>query len=168
MVGEVLSGGNDRIASIYTGPSFVLAYIPESYLFDVEEGQKVSVKTRGQTIVGDVEKVLPVTEALPPEFQLPNRARGRGQLVRIALLDKAEFPIDQKAHVSGCLFENCKTGVSGAFKAATPALQRFAETAGRMIGGLKDFAVALARDAIATTASAETGHARQGVSPTPR
>jgi hypothetical protein len=167
-VGEVLSGANDRIASIYTGPSFVLAYIPESYLFDVEEGQKVAVKARGQTIVGDVEKVLPVTEALPPEFQLPNRARGRGQLVRIALPGKAEFAMDQKAHVSGCLFENCKTGVSAAVKAATPALQRFADTAGRMIGGLKDFAVALGRDAITTPASAETAHARQGVSPTPR
>jgi multidrug resistance efflux pump len=168
MVGEVLSGGNDRIASIYTGPSFVLAYIPESYLFDVEEGQKVAVKTRGQTIVGDVEKVLPVTEALPPEFQLPNRARGRGQLVRIALLDKAQFPIDQKAHVTGCLFENCKTGVSGAVKAATPALRSFADTAGRMIGGLKDLAVALGRDAIATSAFAETADPREDASPTAR
>jgi multidrug resistance efflux pump len=165
MVGEVLSGGNDRIASIYTGPSFVLAYIPESYLFDVEEGQKVSVKTRGQTIVGDVEKVLPVTEALPPEFQLPNRARGRGQLVRIALLDKAEFPIDQKARVTGCLFESCRTSVSAAVKAATPALRSFAETADRMVAGLRDFVAALAQDAIAPSASAETARAREGVSP---
>src|SRR5262245_15624344 len=168
MVGEVLSGANDRITSIYTGPSFVLAYIPESYLFDVTEGEKVAVKARGQTIVGDVEKVLPVTEALPPEFQLPNRARGRGQLVRIALPGKAEFAMDQKGHVSGCLFENCKTGVSGAVKAATPALQRFADTAGRMIGGLKDLAVALGRDAIATPASAETADARERASPAPR
>ena len=143
----------------------MLAYIPESYLFDVEEGQKVTVKTRGQTIVGDVEKVLPVTEALPPEFQLPNRARGRGQLVRIALLDKAEFPIDQKAHVSGCLFENCKTGVSGAVKGATLVLRGFAETAGRVVAGLKDFVVALGQDAIALSASAETARVREGVSP---
>ena len=153
MAGEVLSGGNDRIANIYTGPSFVLAYIPESYLFDVEEGQKVSVKTRGQTIVGDVEKVLPVTEALPPEFQLPNRARGRGQLVRIALLDKVEFPIDQKAHVSGCMFDSCKRGVSGAVGAATPALRSVADAAGRMVGRLRDSAVAPAQGAIATSAT---------------
>ena len=81
MVGEVLNGANDRITSIYTGPSFVLAYIPESYLFDVTEGVKVAVMARGQTVVGDVEKVLPVTEALPPEFQLPKsdaRARPAG------------------------------------------------------------------------------------------
>jgi multidrug resistance efflux pump len=167
MAGEVLSGGNDRIANIYTGPSFVLAYIPESYLFDVEEGQKVSVKTRGQTIVGDVEKVLPVTEALPPEFQLPNRARGRGQLVRIALLDKVEFPIDQKAHVSGCMFDSCKRGVSGAVGAATPALRSVADAAGRMVGRLRDFAVAPAQGAIATSASMPA-NVRKGISPTPR
>jgi multidrug resistance efflux pump len=165
MVGEVLSGGSDRIASVYTGSSFVLAYIPESYLFDVTEGQKVAVKSRGQTIVGDVEKVLPVTEALPPEFQLPNRVRGRGQLVRIALLDKAEFAIDQKARVTGCLFESCRTGLSGAVKAVAPALQRFADTAGRMGRGLKDFAVALFKDAIAKSASAETADAQKGISP---
>ena len=64
MGGAVLSGGKDRIANIYTGPSFVLAYIPESYLFDVEEGQKVAVKARGQMVAGYIEKVLPVTEAL--------------------------------------------------------------------------------------------------------
>src|SRR6266478_124298 len=63
MVGEVLSGGKDRIAHIYTGSTFVLAYIPESYLFDVEEGQKVAVKARGQTVAWYIGKVLPVTEA---------------------------------------------------------------------------------------------------------
>jgi multidrug resistance efflux pump len=94
MVGEVLSGGKDRIANIYTGPSFVLAYIPESYLFDVEEGQKVAVKARGQTVAGHIEKVLPMTEALPPEFQLPNKTRGRGQLVQVALSDGNAFAID--------------------------------------------------------------------------
>ena len=165
MVGEVLSGGSDRIASIYTGPSFVLAYIPESYLFDVTEGQKVAVKARGQTIVGDVEKVLPVTEALPPEFQLPNRVRGRGQLVRIALLDKADFAIDQKARVSGCWFESCRTGLSVAVKGAAAALQSFAGAAGRVGKGLTDFAVALFKDALAKPAVAGTADAQEGLAP---
>jgi multidrug resistance efflux pump len=165
MVGEVLSGGSDRIASIYTGPSFVLAYIPESYLFDVTEGQKVAVKARGQTIVGDVEKVLPVTEALPPEFQLPNRVRGRGQLVRIALLDKGEFAIDQKARVTGCWFESCRAGLSQATRAVVPPLRRFADAASRMGSSVKSFAVALWWDAIARSASAETADAQKGPSP---
>ncbi len=41
MVGEVLSPGRDRIASVYTGENFVLAYVPEGYLFDVKPGEKV-------------------------------------------------------------------------------------------------------------------------------
>ena len=92
----------DYVANIYTGPSYVLAYIPEKYLFEVEEGQKVSIKGRGQVIAGHIEKVLPVTEALPPEFQLPNRVRGRGQLARVALSDRENFAVDEKIHLTSC------------------------------------------------------------------
>ena len=55
--------------------------------------------------------------------------------MRIGLPGMTEFAMDQKAHITGCLFENCKTGVSGAVQAATPALRSFAATASRMIRG---------------------------------
>ena len=87
-VGEVLSANSATVAQIYSGTTFALAYLPESYLFDVEEGQIVGVKVRAGTIPAIIEKVLPVTEALPPEFQIPNRVRERGQLVRISLEGK--------------------------------------------------------------------------------
>src|SRR5262245_15031190 len=132
MVGEVLSGGKDRIANIYTGPSFVLTYIPESYLFDVEEGQKVAVKARGQTVAGYIEKVLPVTEALPPEFQLPNKTRGRGQLVQVALPDGNAFAIDQKSQITSCYFQNCRTGLPEAVRASIPKLKQFTNAVGEM------------------------------------
>jgi multidrug resistance efflux pump len=108
MVGEVLSAGNDKIASIYTGRTFVLAYIPEGYLFDVAEGQKVAIKARGQSVPGYIEKVLPVTESLPPEFQAPTKALGRGLAVRIAFSDKSDLSIDEKIRVTRCYLENCK------------------------------------------------------------
>jgi hypothetical protein len=127
MAGEVLNGGKDRIANIYTGPSFVLAYIPESYLFDVEEGQKVAVKARGQTVAGYIEKVLPLTEALPPEFQLPNKTRGRGQLVQVALPDSNTFAIDQKSQITSCYFQSCGTGLSEAVRAGIPKMKEFAK-----------------------------------------
>ena len=132
IAGEVLNGGKDRIANIYTGPSFVLAYIPESYLFDVEEGQKVAVKARGQTVAGYIEKVLPVTEALPPEFQLPNKVRGRGQLVRVSLSDGNTFAIDQKSQITSCYFQNCRTGLSEAVRASIPGIKKFANAIGEM------------------------------------
>lgn len=124
MAGEVLDSGRAYVANIYTGPSYVLAYIPENYLFEVEEGQKVSVKGRGQVIAGHIEKVLPVTEALPPEFQLPNRVRGRGQLVRVALSDRENFAVDEKIHLTSCYLESCRLGVSEMIQAALPGIAR--------------------------------------------
>ncbi len=120
MVGEVLSPGKDKVASIYTGGNFVLAYIPDTYLLDLAKGQRVAVKSRGQSVGGYIEKVLPVTEALPPEFQLPNRVRGRGQLVRIELSEANNFAIDQKVEVTACYFDKCAGPVSGMIKAMTP------------------------------------------------
>ncbi len=117
-VGEVLSGNSAKVAHIYSGTTFALAYLPESYLFDVEEGQKVGVKVRSGTIPATIEKVLPVTEALPPEFQLPNRVRERGQLVRISLEGNGQFAMDQKVRVTSCLRSDCKDSLTELVKAA--------------------------------------------------
>jgi multidrug resistance efflux pump len=106
--GEVLVPGKERLAQIFTGTSFVLAFIPETYLFDVEEGEPVAVRARGKTVTGTIETILPVTEALPPEFQLPGKARNRGQVVRIALQDPRLFAVEEKVHVTGCLLADCK------------------------------------------------------------
>lgn len=127
MVGEVLSAGTTPVANIYTGPSYVLAYIPENYLFDVDEGQEVAVKARGRVVAGHIEKVLPVTEALPPEFQLPNRVRGRGQLVRVSLTGSGadeDFVVDQKIRLTSCYLDNCHLGVSQIIQAAIPDFMR--------------------------------------------
>jgi multidrug resistance efflux pump len=166
MVGEVLNGGKDRIANIYTGPSFVLAYIPEGYLFDVEEGQKVAVKARGQTVTGYIEKVLPVTEALPPEFQLPNKTRGRGQLVQVALPDNNPFAIDQKSQITSCYFQNCRTGLSEAVRASISKMREFANMIGEVGGRAKTHVVALARGAsVPASAEATNGQATSGLPP---
>lgn len=107
-VGQVLEIGA-RVANIHSGDSFVLAYLPENYLFNVEEGQRVGIRIRGENVPSRIERVLPVTEALPPEFQLPNRQRERGQLVRISIPDglKNDYAVDQKVRVRGCLTHDC-------------------------------------------------------------
>jgi multidrug resistance efflux pump len=111
LAGEVLSPGKDQIARILTGKSFVLAFLPESYFFDIEPGERVSVKARGRTVTGTVQQVLPVTDALPPEFQPPNKVRNRGQVVRIALQDPNAFAVEEKVRVTGCMADYCNTGV---------------------------------------------------------
>ena len=124
MVGEVLSAGTTPVANIYSGTSYVLAYIPENYLFDVDEGQKVSIKGRGRTATGYIERVLPVTDALPPEFQLPNRVRGRGQLVRVELSQPKDFALDEKVRLTSCYMDKCGLGVSEIIEAAIPDFLR--------------------------------------------
>lgn len=124
MVGEVLPNGAASVANIYTGPSYVLAYIPENYLFDIEEGQLVSVKGRGAAVTGHIERVLPVTEALPPEFQLPNRVRGRGQVVRVSLSGDSNFAIDEKINLNGCYLEKCRLGMRHMIQTAFPGIFR--------------------------------------------
>jgi multidrug resistance efflux pump len=129
MVGEVLSAGTTPVANIYAGTSYVLAYIPENYLFDVDEGQKVSIKGRGRTATGHIERVLPVTDALPPEFQLPNRVRGRGQLVRVELSQPRNFALDEKVRLTSCYMDNCGLGVFEIIEAAIPGFLRGADRA---------------------------------------
>jgi multidrug resistance efflux pump len=124
MVGEVLSAGTTPVANIYAGTSYILAYIPENYLFDVDEGQKVSIKGRGRTATGYIERVLPVTDALPPEFQLPNRVRGRGQLVRVELSQPKDFALDEKVRLTSCYMDKCGLGVSEIIEAAIPDFLR--------------------------------------------
>ena len=126
LVGEVLISGRADVANIYTGPSYVVAYIPENYMFDVAEGQKLRVRGRGHVVAGRIDKVLPVTEALPPEFQLPNRARGRGQLARVALLDPENFAVDEKVQLTSCYLGGCRVGVTDIIKATVPGLVRSA------------------------------------------
>jgi len=121
MVGEVLSSGTTPVANIYAGTSYVLAYIPENYLFDVGEGQEVSIKGRGRVATGHIERVLPVTDALPPEFQLPNRVRGRGQLVRVSLSKPQDFALDEKVRLTSCYTDNCRLTVSDVIQAALPS-----------------------------------------------
>ena len=124
MVGEVLSAGTTPVANIYSGTSYVLAYIPENYLFEVDKGQKVSIKGRGRMAAGFIERVLPVTDALPPEFQLPNRVRGRGQLVRVELSQPKDFALDEKVRLTSCYMDKCGLGVSEIIEAAIPEFLR--------------------------------------------
>jgi multidrug resistance efflux pump len=126
LVGEVLIAGNADVANIYTGPSYVVAYIPENYMFDVQEGQKLMVSGRGHAVAGRIDKVLPVTEALPPEFQLPNRARGRGQLARVSLLETEHYAVDEKVQLTSCFLGGCRIRMHDLIKVAAPGLARSA------------------------------------------
>src|SRR5262249_52461547 len=110
-VGQALSTGNSTVADIFTGNDFVLAYVPDSYLMDVSEGQPVAVKTRNEGINGRIDQVLTLAQNLALDLQRPSRALERGRLVRVALPASNELPIDQRVRVTSCFLSDCRLGL---------------------------------------------------------
>jgi multidrug resistance efflux pump len=110
--GQALSTGEGGgVADIYTGESFVLAYVPDSYLLNISEGQTVGVRARNEVVNGRIDRILPLTETLPNDLQAPNRMLERGRLVRVALKEPNQLPVDQRVQVTTCFQTDCHVGV---------------------------------------------------------
>lgn len=97
----------DELLQINGGRSYILAYLPDEYLFPVTEGLKVDVSAGSDRSEGTVEKVLQIADALPAEFQNMLRPRDRSRLIRIALPHASPFAVSQKVVVRGCVFGWC-------------------------------------------------------------
>ncbi|KRQ93821.1 HlyD family secretion protein [Bradyrhizobium valentinum] len=124
--GAVLGPGGNEIATVYTGPSFILAYLPDSYLFDLKVGQRVHVRSYAQSIVGRVEDLLPMTDAMPPEFQIPGDVRQRGQVFKISIPERVSLPLGQKVSISTCYFSMCDSG-TGILQEAMHRIMNYVE-----------------------------------------
>jgi hypothetical protein len=94
---------------VYGEKAYILAYLPDMYLFAVSPGDKVEVSggTGSRSSVGTVEAILTVADALPPEFQNTFRPRDRSRLIRISLPPDNGFAISQKVRIGGCGFGWC-------------------------------------------------------------
>ena len=112
VVGQVAKFG-DELLQIYGEKTYVLAYLPDMYLFSVSPGDLVEV-TGGPgspSVIGTVEAILEVADSLPPEFQNMFRPRDRSRLMRISLPGNSGFAISQKIRVSGCIAGWCWRGM---------------------------------------------------------
>jgi multidrug efflux pump subunit AcrA (membrane-fusion protein) len=127
-VGQAVSTGTGGIADIFTGKRFVLAYVPDAYVFEVSEGQNVGVRTRNAVLNGRIDRVLPLAQTLPNDLQAPNRMLERGRLVRIDLLDSNELPVDQRVQITTCFATDCRVGV------IESALDQTRSALGRLLG----------------------------------
>ncbi|MDJ0933282.1 HlyD family efflux transporter periplasmic adaptor subunit [Breoghania sp.] len=90
----------EKILSLYTGPHYVLAYLPSHHLFPVKVGEAVVLDSSQETLSGRVVEVLPVTDTLPAEFQNTFQSAERNQLARITIEDGRNFPLHTKVRVS--------------------------------------------------------------------
>ena len=98
--GDVYRPGEPML-SIYSGEAYVLAYLPRRYLFTIRTGMEVSVTSGRTTATGVITQILPVTGALPKEFQNTFKPRDRSQLARIRLSEPDAFPLHEKVQLSG-------------------------------------------------------------------
>ncbi|WP_319567314.1 HlyD family secretion protein [Cohaesibacter marisflavi] len=90
----------DPMLSIYAGEAYILMYLPRRYLFSIEPGMAVDVSNGRTNVAGVIDSILPLSDALPKEFQNSFKPMQRNQLARIKLQDRAIFPVYEKVRIS--------------------------------------------------------------------
>ncbi len=98
-IGDVYRPG-DPMLTISWGKPYVLVFLPRRYMFPIKVGMELSVTDGKHTAAGVVTDILPVTDALPKEFQNTFQPSDRSQLAKISLPANAQFPLHQKVTVS--------------------------------------------------------------------
>jgi multidrug resistance efflux pump len=83
--GSVVRAG-EPIIELNGNHRYVLAYLPTGSLYDVKEGDKVTIKTGLQASRGIIVRVEPFAAALPREFQRAFTPVERQQVIRIEFL----------------------------------------------------------------------------------
>lgn len=96
--GQVTKRG-DTIVDVYHGETHVIAYIPNSRLYGIDVGDRVMVTDGINRRMGSVERVEPLSDSLPAEFQSNFRSVERQQVMRITFEGEAPFPILAKVKV---------------------------------------------------------------------
>jgi len=107
--GQVVQPG-DQLLQINGGKIYVLAYLPDEYMFIIRKGMTVNLRSGGETAKGRIDSVLAVADALPDEFQNLFRPRDRSRLFRVVLTTQNPFAVTQKVTVTGCAFGFCWAG----------------------------------------------------------
>ena len=104
-VGDVYRPG-DPLLTVYFGEPYILLYLPRRYLFPAYAGMKLEVTDGQNTASGVISETLPVTDALPKEFQNTYKPSDRNQLAKIKLEPSTTvFPLLQKVRVTRPLLQ---------------------------------------------------------------
>lgn len=106
MPGQVVQLG-EQLLQINGNTAYVLAYLPDQYLFQLKTGTAVTIRSGGETAKGRIDSILAVADALPDEFQNLFRPRDRSRLFRVKLEGANPFAVSQKVTVSGCALSFC-------------------------------------------------------------
>ena len=80
----------EPLMEIFTGPPFVLAYVPEGAIYDVREGDRIDIAVGLASYSGYVSQTYDLAGQLPKEFQQTFQPVNRARLIRV------EFGPDQR------------------------------------------------------------------------
>ncbi|WP_298435217.1 hypothetical protein [uncultured Jannaschia sp.] len=97
--GEVYLPGEPILVLLWGDP-YVLAYLPKTYLFAIENGDRVRISSGQLTHLGRIEAILPVSQSIPDEFRTAFRLDESKQLARVRLDPAAPFPVQSTVRIS--------------------------------------------------------------------
>jgi len=97
--GIVLSPG-DKIADIYHGGKYVLAYLPTNRLYEAEPGQDVVVTDGINRVRGRIARIESFADVVPAEFQNALRGVERQQVARVEIDGPMRLPLLTKIKVT--------------------------------------------------------------------
>ena len=89
--GSVVRPG-DPLMEIFTGAPYVLAYVPEGGLYELQPGDGIRIRVGFKTYQGHVSRLYPIAGQLPKEFQNTFQPVARARIVRIEFDATAEYP----------------------------------------------------------------------------
>lgn len=90
----------ESILTVHWGEPYVLAYLPRRYFFSIWKGMRVRVADGRRQATGFIDEILPVTDALPKEFQNAFKPQDRNQLAKIRFAGQPAFPLHQKVEIT--------------------------------------------------------------------
>lgn len=89
--GSVVRPG-DPLMELFTNKPYILAYVPEGALYELEPGDPVKISVGFNTYYGRVARLYPLASRLPKEFQNTFQPAARAQVVRIEFDTNQNFP----------------------------------------------------------------------------
>lgn len=89
--GSVIQPGAP-LMDIFTGTPYVLAYVPEGGLYELEVGDGVQIRVGLRTYLGHVSRLYPLAQQLPKELQSEFQPQARARLVRVDFSGTDRYP----------------------------------------------------------------------------
>lgn len=104
--GTILKLGETAL-DIYSGESYVVAYLPPGRIYSVEGGDSVVVTDGTLRASGRILRIEAMSDVLPPEFQNVFSSRERQQIARVELESGADrLSVQSKVKVIGHISPN--------------------------------------------------------------